>query len=804
MITVCIPCYNHEKYIIQAILSSLTAGRLVTQILITDDNSGDDSVELIKSMTRKHSKCRYINPLPSTNIGAHERLNLLISQASTEWIAILNSDDFYSSGCFANTDRFTRHNQCSAFFGRINVVDESSHRLCTKIPGTHLEYLPSLPSLIDQSVGSSDWLSLLLNQNFIATTSNFCFRRELWTEIGGFENYRYAHDWAFFIRACALSKVSYNPHFTINYRIHGNNTITENIEKMHRETQYLLQKTIKLLGGFEAVKSKAVSSQVLATLAVDNRHFYKKLAFNAFQVISSASIKAKSCPILYNPNNLPSNDIYAIITASHGKAISNAAVILENDDIDAILERKADGSGFVLVGIIRSAIEAGILLSGRVLVADFNNHVSSGLLSAEGYTSVTSISCQEIGVEVKIEHGEASSSGQSRNLHRLIAPVSLTNKKRILILTGFFAVGGVERYVLDVVKNLGRYYDFCMICMETQGKELGSLLDMAALHGVDIFFLDQIYGLDLKGLISRLEISYQFSACWIINGSTRLWPLYPTLREHLPNARIIDNQVYDHQVGWIDGFGCESASWAHTIIAHNLKIYQRFVGEFSFPSAQVVQLYPCFSSHAFPKALNAVDGSRLGQSDFDSGAVASLVSELGLTPSNRVYLNVARCDKQKNQSFLLDVAYEMQELDPSAIFVIIGDGPCRIDLETKIAEKALSNVRMQGFKRELRQYYCISTMLVITSIFEGLPVTMLEAMACGLPVCSSDVGDIGDVMARYGYGFIYNEFNAREVAEMLKQCDVDQYSLDLESFYAEFSSGAISLKYRYLFEQEIP
>jgi glycosyltransferase involved in cell wall biosynthesis len=190
-------------------------------------------------------------------------------------------------------------------------------------------------------------------------------------------------------------------------------------------------------------------------------------------------------------------------------------------------------------------------------------------------------------------------------------------------------------------------------------------------------------------------------------------------------------------------------------------------------------------------------------SDFDRAAVASLVSELGLTPLSRVYLNVARFDKQKNQVFLLDVAYEMLTLDPSAVFVIIGDGPCRSDLEAKIAEKGLTNVRMQGFKRELRPYYSLSTMLVITSLFEGLPVTMLESMASGLPVCSSDVGDIGDVMARYGYGFIYDEFNAREVAERLKQCDVSQYTLDLEGFYAEFSSSAISMRYRHLSEKVV-
>jgi glycosyltransferase involved in cell wall biosynthesis len=754
-------------------------------------------------MTKKHSKCRYINPIPSTNIGAHERLNLLISQASSAWIAILNSDDFYSAGCFANADRFIRHNQCSGFFGRINVVDESSQRLCTKIPGTHLEYLPSLPSLIDQSVSSSDWLSLLLNQNFIATTSNFCFTKKIWSDIGGFENYRYAHDWAFFIRACALGKISYNPHFTINYRVHGSNTIKESVEKIHDETQFLLQKTIKSLGGLDILKHKSISPQRLVKLAVENRHFYKKVAFNAFQVTSGSAIKTKGSPIVYNPNNSTSNEVYAIITSSQGKAISNAALILENPNIDAILEREEHGSRLSLVGITTAAMEVGKLFAGRVLVADMNNHAPSALLSAEGYSTLTCIGSQEIGLEVMIEHGDASPSGQSRDLHRLIAPASLTKKKRILILTGFFAVGGVERYVLDVVKNLGRYYDFCMICMETQGKELGSLVDMAVLHGVDIFFLDQIYGFNLKDLISRLETSYQFSACWIINGSSRLWPLYPSLREILPNARIIDNQVYDHQVGWIDGFGRESTSWAHTIIAHNLKIYQRFVGEFMFPPAQVEQLYPCFNSHSFPKALNDTDRARLVQSDFDRGAVANLVSEMGLAPLSRVYLNVARFDKQKNQVFLLDVAYEMLTLDPSAVFVIVGDGPCRSDLEAKIAENGLTNVRMQGFKRELKPYYSLSTMLIITSLFEGLPVTMLESMASGLPVCSSDVGDIGDVMARYGYGFIYDEFNAREVAERLKQCDVSQYTLDLEAFYAEFSSNAISMRYRHLFEKEV-
>lgn len=800
MITVCIPCYNHKEYIAEAILSCVKAGKLVSQILITDDNSSDGSLDIIEQLTRRIQHCKYINPCPNKNLGAHERINMLIDHAQTEWISILNSDDFFSSGCFSSCDRFVRHNQCNSYFGRINIVDSQSARIGIKIPGTCLEYDTFKPGIIQSAVREKDWLGLILNQNFIATTSNFCFRRQVWEELGGFEDYRYAHDWSFFIRAIARFGTAYNPFHTINYRVHESNTIKESARLIHREASHLLDNTISSLGGIIKLANMSDSPERLLELALDNRYFYTHIAYTPYLAEGRYPMATKKFPIKAGTGTPSSLGISIHIDSASCLEVNAILLNLENPLLDAVAVRAGDGSFLKLIGIRHEVLQRKHTLHERVLVINTSNEFPCHLASSN-------LCSKEKGLPLRYSNQCIDTSGMEDSpnvianpFQRLIAPKAYNRKKRILILTGFFAVGGVERYVLDVVRNLNRFYDFAMICMETQGRELGSLVDNAALHGVDVYFLDQVLSSDLRSLIERLEASYSFSACWIINGSTRLWPVYGLLGDLMKYATIIDNQAYDHSVGWIEGLQEYASTVNYTFVAHNSKILGRFVEDFLIDPDLIAPIYPCFSSIEFSKSDTEslmLDSPLQRKKDSERFAFAE---SLGISADDRIYLNIARLDKQKNHSYLLDVANEMKHLDPRAIFLIIGDGPCRDELEQKISRYSLNNVKILGFKSNLGSFYRISSMLVITSVFEGLPIVMLEAMASGLPVCASQVGDIEYVLNKYKFGFLHDNRDPCELANRLLLAKSQEYRLDVDTFYEEFSSEAISRKYRAVFE----
>jgi glycosyltransferase involved in cell wall biosynthesis len=85
---------------------------------------------------------------------------------------------------------------------------------------------------------------------------------------------------------------------------------------------------------------------------------------------------------------------------------------------------------------------------------------------------------------------------------------------------------------------------------------------------------------------------------------------------------------------------------------------------------------------------------------------------------------------------------------PSVRFVMIGDGDLRSDCETAIRQAGLvGKITLAGWKSDLSQEFATMDLLVLTSINEGTPLALLEAMASGRPFIAADVGGVRDLMA---------------------------------------------------------
>jgi glycosyltransferase involved in cell wall biosynthesis len=115
--------------------------------------------------------------------------------------------------------------------------------------------------------------------------------------------------------------------------------------------------------------------------------------------------------------------------------------------------------------------------------------------------------------------------------------------------------------------------------------------------------------------------------------------------------------------------------------------------------------------------------------------------KLGIPEDAWVVGCVARLHPVKNHDLLIDAFDRLQREVPESFLLLVGDGPCRTSLEQRIRDRGLSGrVRITGVVPDPGSYLRCMQVKVLSSHSEGLSVSLLEAMATGLPVVATAVG----------------------------------------------------------------
>jgi L-malate glycosyltransferase len=128
---------------------------------------------------------------------------------------------------------------------------------------------------------------------------------------------------------------------------------------------------------------------------------------------------------------------------------------------------------------------------------------------------------------------------------------------------------------------------------------------------------------------------------------------------------------------------------------------------------------------------------------------------LGVSQSDFLIGTVAVFRKQKRLDLWLEVAYKLSQEFPEVRFLLVGDGPERPVVEGLIARYGLSSrVVLPGLIDEVLPYISAMDIFFMSSDFEGLPIALLEAMACGLPAVATRAGGIGEVIRGPGQGLL--------------------------------------------------
>lgn len=114
-------------------------------------------------------------------------------------------------------------------------------------------------------------------------------------------------------------------------------------------------------------------------------------------------------------------------------------------------------------------------------------------------------------------------------------------------------------------------------------------------------------------------------------------------------------------------------------------------------------------------------------------------------------VTVGRLSVEKNQKLLIEAIQKISELHPEVTLKILGDGPLRKEIEDQIKQSSLEQVvELEGNVPNVEEYFSRSDIFALSSVYEGLPLVVLEAMAAGLPIVSTDVGGVKDIVTDNG------------------------------------------------------
>ncbi|HEQ98434.1 MAG TPA: glycosyltransferase [candidate division Zixibacteria bacterium] len=149
---------------------------------------------------------------------------------------------------------------------------------------------------------------------------------------------------------------------------------------------------------------------------------------------------------------------------------------------------------------------------------------------------------------------------------------------------------------------------------------------------------------------------------------------------------------------------------------------------------------------------------------------ASARQELGFSKDDVLIGNVANFRAPKGHNYLIQAAARVVERIPHARFLLVGEGTgeLRKDAEKQIESLGLmDNVLLLGFRTDVEDLLKVFDIFVLSSISEGLPLSIVEAMGAGLPIVATDVGGLPELVEKGRNGYLVPPRDPEKLAALL-------------------------------------
>jgi len=180
----------------------------------------------------------------------------------------------------------------------------------------------------------------------------------------------------------------------------------------------------------------------------------------------------------------------------------------------------------------------------------------------------------------------------------------------------------------------------------------------------------------------------------------------------------------------------------------------------------------------------------------------------GFSEDDVLFVCVARFAPQKNHELLINAFAKGPASDPKAHLVLAGQGVLRAQLQVRVNELGLTNrVHFLGLRTDIPDVLGAADIFALSSDYEGNPLSVIEAMAAGLPIVSTAVGGVPELLHNGREGFIVPAGNAEQLSQsmmtLLKDSDLRRTMGAAAAVRAKnkFNVSAMVRAYEELYEQ---
>lgn len=303
------------------------------------------------------------------------------------------------------------------------------------------------------------------------------------------------------------------------------------------------------------------------------------------------------------------------------------------------------------------------------------------------------------------------------------------SKIKVLHVTSSLNKNGTETFLMNLYRKIDREkfdFDFLVFTDSTTGyyeevESLGArIYRLPARRDSFVRYLSNLQSFFKSDVFKEYSVVH-YSGCNI----SSILPLYFAKKYGCDHIL-----VHSHSSANISGL--------HNHILHNInrQFIPRLCNEYlACSNAAAKWFYRNLHLGKEVKILN--NGIDLSTFFYDNELRNKKRKHLGL--SNKLVIsNISRFEEVKNHSFILDVFYELKNKATDAILLLVGDG----SLVSEIKDKAKSlgifdQCLFLGSRDDINDILNISDAILFPSFFEGVPLSLIEAQACGLPIFAS-------------------------------------------------------------------
>jgi glycosyltransferase involved in cell wall biosynthesis len=365
--------------------------------------------------------------------------------------------------------------------------------------------------------------------------------------------------------------------------------------------------------------------------------------------------------------------------------------------------------------------------------------------------------------------------GRGRRLYAGPLPFHpiLHMRTRLLFVTYTFAYGGTERALEDLVLRLDlSRVEPIILCF---GPNFYSET-LNHRHNLGIHIQDN---LKANGFLSYWKAfrRHRPDVTLFVNGLLGLFPWYAYFAARLAGAKrivgieqvIADPHPHrDPSDGFLEPLFRLGGWHARSRLKFQLQgvlsdltvcvsdaVRRRLIDDYAFPAKKTVKIW------------NGADLSYFGVPTNRSG---ELRASFGIAKDDPVIVCVARLDMNKGIQVLLEAVKQIVKEFPTCKCWIVGEGPARKILVQRRAELDLSEVALfVGHQADIRPYLEAADIFVLPSFKEGLPLSLVEAMAYGLPAVVTDVGGNAEVVVPGHNGFVVEPGSIEQLTDAIKR-----------------------------------